>query len=87
MVDSIVQAFVDAKMERADISMALYAVATAREETALAKKVGKRAQAALDYRIYAVPPARKQQRSNSEAVIQESLWASSTISERRGIPW
>ena len=47
MGDSIVQAFVDAKMERADISMALYAVATGREETALAKKVGKRAQAAL----------------------------------------
>ena len=47
MVDSVVQAFVDAKMERADISMALYAAATGREETALVKKVGKRAQAAL----------------------------------------
>jgi len=47
MVDSVVHAFVDAKMERADISMALYAVATGREETALVKKGGKRAQAAL----------------------------------------
>ena len=47
MVESVVQAFVDAKMERADISMALYAVATGREETALVKKAGKRAQAAL----------------------------------------
>jgi hypothetical protein len=34
-------------MERADISMALYAVATGREEAALVTKVGKRAQAAL----------------------------------------
>ena len=47
MVDAVVQAFVDAKMERADISMALYAVANGREETALVQKVGKRAQAAL----------------------------------------
>ena len=47
MADSVVQAFVDAKMERADISMALYAVATGRAETALVKKVAGRAQAAL----------------------------------------
>ena len=47
MVDSVVQAFVDAKMERADISIAFYAVATGREEAALVTKVGKRAQAAL----------------------------------------
>jgi hypothetical protein len=47
MVDSVVHAFVDAKMGRADVSMALYAVATGREETALVKKGGKRAQVAL----------------------------------------
>ncbi len=47
MVDAVVQAFLDAKMERADISTALYAVATGREETALVKKVGKRMQVAL----------------------------------------
>ena len=47
MVDAVVHAFVDAKMARADISMALYAVATGREETALVQRVGKRAQAAL----------------------------------------
>jgi hypothetical protein len=39
MVDSVVQAFVDAKMERADVSMALYAVATGREEAALVKSL------------------------------------------------
>src|SRR5712671_4627168 len=42
MVDSVVQAFVDAKMEHADVSMALYAVATGREETALVKRHVKR---------------------------------------------
>lgn len=42
MVDSVVRAFVDAKLERADISMALYAVATGREETALVKRHVKR---------------------------------------------
>ena len=47
MVESVVQAFVDAKLERADISMALYAAATGREEIVLARKVGKRAQVAL----------------------------------------
>jgi len=47
MVDSVVHAFVDAKLERADISMALYALATGREETALVRKVEKRAQVAL----------------------------------------
>ena len=44
---SVVQAFVDTKLERADISMALYVVATGREETALVKKVGRRAQGEL----------------------------------------
>ena len=47
MVDSVVQAFVDAKMERADISTALYAAAAGREETALVKRHGKRMQVAF----------------------------------------
>jgi len=47
MVESVVQAFVDAKMQRADISTALYAVATGREETALVKNAGKRMRVAL----------------------------------------
>jgi AcrR family transcriptional regulator len=58
MVDAVVQAFVDAKMERADISMALYAVATGQEETALVRKVGKRAQAALTSMLSTAPDAR-----------------------------
>lgn len=47
MIESIVEAFVDAKMERADISMALYAIANGVKERALVKKAGKRAQVAL----------------------------------------
>ena len=47
MIESVVQAFVEAKMERSDISMALYATATGREATALVNKVGKRARVAL----------------------------------------
>jgi AcrR family transcriptional regulator len=47
MIESVVQAFVDAKMQRSDISMALYATATGRKATALVNKVGKRAQVAL----------------------------------------
>jgi AcrR family transcriptional regulator len=47
MIESVVQAFVDAKMERSDISTALYATATGRKATALINKVGKRAQVAL----------------------------------------
>jgi len=47
MVDSVVQAFVDSKMERADISTALYAAAAGREETALVKRHGKRMQTAF----------------------------------------
>ena len=47
MIESVVQAFVEAKMQRSDISMALYATATGREATALVNKVGKRARVAL----------------------------------------
>lgn len=43
MIESVVQAFVDAKMERSDISIALYAAATGVQATALANKMGKRA--------------------------------------------
>src|SRR5208337_4683390 len=47
MIESVVQAFVEAKMQRSDISMALYATATGRKATALANRMGKRAQVAL----------------------------------------
>jgi hypothetical protein len=46
MVESVVQAFVDAKLKRSDISTALYATTTGRKATALMTKVGKRAQVA-----------------------------------------
>jgi AcrR family transcriptional regulator len=47
MIESVVQAYVEAKLERSDVSMALYASANGREATALVKKVGKRVQMAL----------------------------------------
>ena len=55
MIESVVEAFVEAKMERADVSMALYAAATGREETALAKKVEKRAGVALASMLATAP--------------------------------
>src|ERR1035441_9835933 len=47
MIESVVESFVDAKMERSDISMALYATAFGVQERALANKAGKRARAAM----------------------------------------
>jgi len=47
MIESVVEAFVDAKMERSDISMALYATAVGVQERALVNKVGKRARTAM----------------------------------------
>jgi AcrR family transcriptional regulator len=47
MIESVVEAFVDAKMERSDISMALYATAVGVQERALVSKAVKRAQAAM----------------------------------------
>lgn len=47
MIESVVQAYVEAKLERSDVSMALYASANGREATALVKRVGKRVQVAL----------------------------------------
>jgi hypothetical protein len=47
MIESVVQAFADAKMKRSDVSMALYAVATGREAAALVNKIGKRGRIAL----------------------------------------
>ncbi len=47
MIESVVQAFVEAKMERSDISMALYAAATGLEKTAAVNRLGKRSQGAL----------------------------------------
>jgi AcrR family transcriptional regulator len=47
MIESVVEAFVDAKMERSDISMALYATANGVQERALLSKAVKRALAAM----------------------------------------
>jgi AcrR family transcriptional regulator len=55
MIESVVEAFVDAKMERSDISMALYAIAVGVQERALANKVGKRARAAMASMLATAP--------------------------------
>jgi AcrR family transcriptional regulator len=55
MIESIVEAFVDAKMKRSDISMALYATAVGVRERALLNKVGKRARAAMASMLSTAP--------------------------------
>jgi AcrR family transcriptional regulator len=57
MIESVVEAFVDAKMERSDISMALYATAVGVQERALVNKVGKRARTAMASMLATVPDA------------------------------
>ena len=55
MIESVVEAFVDAKMERSDISMALYATAVGVQEGALVNKAGKRARAAMASMLATAP--------------------------------
>ena len=57
MIESVVQAFVDAKMYRSDVSMALYAVATGPEATALVNKIGQRGVIALASMLATAPDA------------------------------
>jgi AcrR family transcriptional regulator len=55
MIESFVEAFVDAKMKRSDISLALYATAVGVQERALVNKVGKRARAAMASMLATAP--------------------------------
>lgn len=55
MIESVVEAFVDAKMERSDISMAFYAIANGVQERALINKAGKRTQAAIGSMLATAP--------------------------------
>jgi AcrR family transcriptional regulator len=55
MIESVVEAFVDVKMERSDISMALYATAVGAQERALVNKVGKRARDAMASMLATAP--------------------------------
>jgi AcrR family transcriptional regulator len=55
MIESVVEAFVDAKMERSDISMALYATAVGVQERALVNKAGKRARVAVASMLATAP--------------------------------
>ncbi len=54
MIESVVEAFVDAKMERLDISMALYATVGAQERS-LTNKVEKRARVAIASMLATAP--------------------------------
>jgi AcrR family transcriptional regulator len=55
MIESVVEAFVDAKMERSDISMALYATAVGAQERALVNKAEKRARTAMASMLATAP--------------------------------
>jgi AcrR family transcriptional regulator len=57
MVKEVVEAFVDAKMERADISTALYRIAAELGGSALAKRTGQRSQKALEAMLRTAPDA------------------------------
>jgi hypothetical protein len=48
MIQEVVEAFVDAKMERADISVALYRISTELGGPALVKQVGQRSRKAVE---------------------------------------
>lgn len=55
MIQTVVEAFVDAKMERPDISVALYAIATEVGGPALVKKAGHRMRKALEQMMQTAP--------------------------------
>jgi hypothetical protein len=55
MVREMVEAFVDAKMERTDISMALYQIAADAGGPALIKRVGQRSRKALEAMLETAP--------------------------------
>ena len=55
MIESVVEAFVDAKMERSDISMALFATAVGAQERALVNKAAKRTHAAMASMLATAP--------------------------------
>jgi AcrR family transcriptional regulator len=55
MIEAVVAAFVDAKMERSDISMALYATAVGAQERALMNKAVKRAGAVMAAMLATAP--------------------------------
>jgi len=60
MVKEVVEAFVDAKMERTDISMALYRVAAEVDGPVLVKRAGERSRKALEAIISTAPDATPQ---------------------------
>ena len=57
----MVEAFVDAKMERTDISTALYQIAAEVDGPALARRMGRRSQKALEAMLRTAPDARLRQ--------------------------
>jgi AcrR family transcriptional regulator len=60
MMREMVEAFVDAKMERADISVALYRVSAEVGGTALAKRIGQRSRKAIETMLLTAPDAKSQ---------------------------
>jgi AcrR family transcriptional regulator len=60
MMKEMVEAFVDAKMERADISVALYRVSADMGGPALAKRIGQRSRKAIEAMLQTAPDAKSQ---------------------------
>ncbi|MGO8790502.1 MAG: TetR/AcrR family transcriptional regulator [Terriglobia bacterium] len=60
MIKEVVEAFVDAKMERPDISMALYRIAAEVDGPALVKRAGERSRKALEAILSTAPDATPQ---------------------------
>jgi hypothetical protein len=58
MIREMVEAFVDAKMERADISVALYRVSADLGGAALIKRVGQRTRKAVEAMLQTAPDAK-----------------------------
>jgi Tetracyclin repressor-like, C-terminal domain len=58
MIREMVEAFVDAKMERADISTALYRVSTEIGGPALMKRVSQRSRKAVESMLQTAPDAK-----------------------------
>ena len=86
MVEAIVHAFVDAKLERADISTALYAMAAGPEAAALLRKAGKRGQAALSAMLATAPDARFDDLAFSSLVLLSAMGGATRTVLEAGAP-
>jgi tetracycline repressor-like protein len=87
MVRSVVEAFVDAKMQRPDISTALYRIAAGIGEPALVQRTGERSRKALAAMLRTAPGARvSQQYFTAEMMFAAMAGATRTVLEAGAAP-